>query len=159
MLLTEFHGQATAVIDTPATAVFAAITDVARLPLWNRRITEVLRAPSGPIREGTEWTVQMSVPPARWPSRSRVARYDPDRFRFEHASQSDDGNPSFATWRWTVTPLAAGSELAVEWSVNPRTFWRRLLFARLRRRQLPAEVAGSLAALAAHLASGDKVAR
>jgi hypothetical protein len=39
--------------------------------------------------------------------------------------------------------------------VHPETFWRRFLFAKLRRKQLVDEVATSLAALAYHLAPRD----
>ena len=74
---------------------------------------------------------------------------------FEHISQSDDGNPSYAVWRWSVTPHERGARIAVEWSGYPKTFWRRLLFARLRRKQLQREVPTSLHALAYHLAPSE----
>jgi len=153
MLITEFSGTAQAVLAAEPADVFAAITDVARLPDWNDRIAKVLEPPPGPLAPGAEWVVKMSVPPASWPSRSRVLTCDPHRLVFRHISQSDDGNPSYITWQWTVTPESGGARLSVGWSACPRTFWRRLLFARLRRRQLAGEVPASLAALARHVAS------
>src|ERR1700722_19978414 len=102
MLLREFHGQASATIDTNPRDAFAAITQVEHLPEWNKRIAAVVQAPEAPLAEGVEWVVQMSVPPAKWKSRSRVEKLDADRFVFEHPSQSDDGNPSYVRWRWTV---------------------------------------------------------
>jgi hypothetical protein len=62
--------------------------------------------------------VQMSVPPAKWKSRSRVKKLDPDRFVFEHTSQTDDGNPSYITRRWKVGPDPAGA--SVEWACYPQ---------------------------------------
>jgi len=155
MLLTEFHGQAAAVVDESPAEVFAAITAIDRTPEWNERIASVTRPPVAPLAKDVEWTVQMSVPPAKWPSRSRVVAYDPDGMYFEHISQSDDGNPSYAVWRWSVTPHERGARIAVEWSGYPKTFWRRLLFARLRRKQLQREVPTSLHALAYHLAPSE----
>jgi uncharacterized protein YndB with AHSA1/START domain len=155
MLLTEFHGHTTATIDAPPAEVFAAISNIERLPAWNARIASVTRAPSTPLVEGTEWTVQMSVPPAKWPSRSRLVAYDPDHMYFEHTSQSDDGNPSYVVWQWSVTPDPDGAKVTVEWTVHPKTFWRQLLFAKMRRKQLQREVPTSLHALAYRLAPSE----
>ena len=128
--------QTGAVIDAAPIDVFAAITDIERLPEWNQRIAGLTRAPDAPLAEGVEWTVQMSVPPAKWQSRSRVVTYHPARLVFEYTSQSDGGNPSYVVWRWSVAPVTDGSSVTVDWSVNPKTFWRRLLFAGIRRQQL-----------------------
>ena len=152
MLLTDFSGQASAIIDAAPARVFAAITAIDRLPEWNQRIAAVTRAPGTALTQGTEWTVQMSVPPATWPSRSRVLTYDPVHLLFEYTSQSDDGNPSYVEWRWTVVPEADGACVTVGWTAHPKTFWRRLVFARLRRSQLRKEAPASLHALAHHLA-------
>jgi Polyketide cyclase / dehydrase and lipid transport len=155
MLLREFHGQATTTIDTNPRNAFAAITQVERLADWNKRIAAVVRAPRTPLAEGVEWVVRMSVPPARWDSRSGVTGIDADRFVFEYTSQTDDGNPSYITWRWTVEPDPGGAKLTVQWAGYPKTFWRQLLFAKLRRRQLESEVPSSLDALAYHLAPAE----
>lgn len=152
LLLKEFTGRATARLDSAPNEVFAALTDVERLPQWNTRIEKVLEPPAGPLAPGIEWVVKMSVPPATWPSRARVTEYDPQAMTFAHTSRSDDGNPSFATWKWKVTGTAAGTQVDVDWSVHPKTFWRRFLFAKLRRKQLADEVPMSLAALDFHLA-------
>jgi uncharacterized protein YndB with AHSA1/START domain len=152
MLLREFHGHSSAIIDACRNDAFAAITQIERLPEWNRRIAAVVRAPQAPLTEGVEWVVQMSVPPAKWKSRSRVESLDPERFVFEHTSHTDDGNPSYVTWRWTVTGDPAGARDTVEWTCYPKTFWRQFLFAKQRRGQLRSEVPASLHALAYHLA-------
>jgi hypothetical protein len=152
MLLTEFQGHATATVDAQPAEVFDTITTIERLPEWNARIARVVRAPHAALAVGVEWTVKMSVMGAKWDSRSRVVVYDPERMYFEHMTQTDDGNPSFVVWRWSVTPWAEGARVTVDWVVYPKTFWRRLLFGRIRRRQLPGEVAASLDALAYHLA-------
>ena len=158
MLLTDFHGQASTIIDAAPAEVFTAITAVDRLPEWNQRIAAVTRTPGTPLTEGAEWTVQMYVPPARWPSRSRVLTHDPVRLLFEYISQSDDGNPSYILWRWSIVPEGNGTRVTVGWTGHPKTFWRRLVFARLRRKQLQDEVPASLHALAHHLAP-SKAAR
>lgn len=159
MLVSGFHGQASVVIEADPDEVFATITAIDRLPAWNARVREVLETPPDPLLPpGTEWVVQMVVPPARWPSRSASVVCDRGRRRFEYVSQSDDGNPSRVVWQWSVLPDPAGSAVTVEWDASVRTFWRRLLFARLRRRQLAAEVPASLAALAYHSAPREPVA-
>jgi hypothetical protein len=155
MLLKQFEGEAHAVIDAAPADVFAAITDICRLPDWNARIARVIQATERPLGEGVEWVVQISVPPAKWPSRTRVTHYDPTAMVFEHVSQSDDGNPSRIVWRWAVAADAGGSKVIVASNAQVKTFWRRLLFAKLRRKQLPTEVAASLDALAYHLAPID----
>jgi hypothetical protein len=51
-----------------------------------------------------------------------------------------------------VTPIPGQrSRIEVSWHVSPRTFWRRALFGKLRRRQMGDEVPDSLRALAALL--------
>jgi hypothetical protein len=48
-----------------------------------------------------------------------------------------------------VTPIPdQRSRIEVSWLVSPRTFWRRALFGKLRRRQMGDEVPDSLRALA-----------
>jgi hypothetical protein len=156
MLLNEFHGHASAEIDAEPAEVFAEITAIDHLPEWNKRVARVTYSSEIPLGEGVEWTVQMSVPPgAKWPSRSRVLRYNSDDFNFEYVSQTDDGNPSFVIWRWEIARVPNGSQVHVAWDAHPKTFWRKLLFAKLRRRQLPSEVLASLHALAYRLAPAE----
>lgn len=153
MLLNEFQGGASVAVEADPDEVFATITAIDRLPEWNARITALLEPPSNPpLAAGTEWVVQMAVPPARWASRSKVVTCDAARGYFEYVSRSDDGNPSDVVWRWSVSPDPRGAIVTVEWDVHVRTFGRRLLFGRLRRRQLAVEVPASLAALAYHSA-------
>ena len=152
MLLTDFRGQASTIIAMSPAEVFTAITAIDRLPQWNQRIAAVTRTPGTSLTPGVEWTVQMHVPPAKWPSRSRVLICDPVRLLFEYTSQSDDGNPSYVAWRWSVAPEGDGARVTVGWTGHPKTFWWRLVFARLRRKQLQNEAPASLYALAYHLA-------
>jgi hypothetical protein len=58
-----------------------------------------MRTPGTPLTERAEWTVQMHIPHAKWPNRSRVLTYDPAGLFFAYTSQSDDGNPSYVLWR------------------------------------------------------------
>jgi uncharacterized protein YndB with AHSA1/START domain len=155
MLLTEFTSRVCAEIAAPAPDVFSTLTDVTRLPEWNARIDHVVEPLHGPMRAGAVWVVQMKIPspPTSWSSRATCINHDVAGLRFVHRSVTDDGNPSYVEWRWRVVPLTATtSRVEVLWSVNPRTFWRRLLLARLRRPQLVAEVTHSLRGLDAYLA-------
>jgi hypothetical protein len=86
---------------------------------------------------------------------ARVVAYDPSTPVFEHISQSDDGNPTYVHWRWSVVPAPGGARVTVAWSGHPKTFWRQLLVARIRRKQLQLETSASLDALAYHLADTD----
>src|SRR4051794_11243466 len=104
LLVRRRDGAASVEMDTPAIDVFTTITDVAVLPRWNAHIRRVLDAPDGPLVEGAEWVVLMSAMGTTWRSRARVLVLQPGSFRFEHLSRTDDGNPSWAGWRWQVAP-------------------------------------------------------
>jgi uncharacterized protein YndB with AHSA1/START domain len=153
VLIKRFRGRAATLIDADPDRVYSVITDIRQLPGWNRRITEVVHAPEQPLAFGVEWKVRLVVPPGHWVSRARVLTYDPMGRVFRHRSQSDDGNPTYVDWTWTVTPNGPDSQVEVEWQAVVKTFWRQALFARLRRAQLTAEVLASLDALAYHAAS------
>jgi len=153
-LVTEFRNSASAVFDAAPTDVFGAVTDIDRLPEWNAHVPRVVERPGRPLGEGVEWVVRINAMGTHWHSRARVLTYDPTAMRFEHRSCSDDGNPSYGVWHWQVTPTPDGrARLDVAWEIHPKTFWRRALFSKIRRSQLPNEVSGSLVALGAALSS------
>ncbi len=137
-------------LDVEPDDAFGAITDLRRLPEWNQSITQVLDAPTA-MSPGSEWVVEVSVWGQRWPSRSRLEELDSRSRCFAYRSASDDGNPSYAEWAWTVADADAatpGCEVTVTWELPPATFWRRTLLARLRQRRMQrVEVPASLADL------------
>lgn len=137
----------TAVVDADPDAVFAVLTDVNRLGEWNQIITRVLQLPPE-MTPGAEWVVEMHAMGQTWPSRSRIEAIDAGR-QFSYRSGSDDGNPSFTVWHWSIDPHPEGTLVSVRWDLNPRTFWRRHLVVHLRRRALAREVPTSIQALAA----------
>ncbi|MEX1146012.1 MAG: hypothetical protein WEE69_11980 [Acidimicrobiia bacterium] len=95
-----------------------------------------------------EWVVEMRAMGNTWNSRSRVIEHDRGALRFCYRSQTDDGNPSYGLWTWTVQD--AGSHAAtvtVTWELHPKTFARRALLARVRHRQLRKEVRESVRAV------------
>lgn len=150
--------QAEAIVHGQPDAVFAALTDVAKLPVWNVRMTTVVEV-SDALEPGSEWVVEFRVWGRTWRSRSTLEELDPVRHRFVHRSRTDDGNPSYARWEWTVTEDPTGSRVCVTWSLQPMTFWRRSLLVRMRARQLArTELPASLAALSAMVTADDTVA-
>jgi hypothetical protein len=153
MFVTEFHHTETIQLDTAATDLFELLIDVDRLPEWNAHVHQVLERPDGPLENGVEWVIEMHAMGRKWHSRSRAITVDRVGLRFEHRSFTDDGNPSYAMWSWQVTPVGEGSALTVTFTGNPRTFWRRLLLARIRRTGLAEEVRASLAGLDSYLSS------
>jgi uncharacterized protein YndB with AHSA1/START domain len=136
-------------VDAGPDEVFATLTDPARLPHWNHAVRRVVDAPTT-LSSGDQWVVELHVLGRTWHSRSRVEALDPVARVFAHRSQTDDGNPSYALWRWTVTSEPDGGSLVtVTFELQPRTFWRKALFVHVRRHQLAAqELPRSLAALA-----------
>ncbi|HEY1444644.1 MAG TPA: SRPBCC family protein [Acidimicrobiales bacterium] len=147
----EIHGQAEAVIEGSPRAVFSTITDIERLPEWNRAIEQVVERPSG-LTPGATWIVEMHPSPGlRWRSVSTLQDLDVDGLRFSYRTVNADGNPSYALWSWDLTPTPAGVRVAVRWDVYLETIDRRLLAGPIRQRQLRKEVAASLAALAARV--------
>lgn len=141
--------SATAVFDLDPDVLFSTLTDLDRLPEWNAAITRVVERP--PVLEpGSEWVVEVQALTQRWLSRSRLEVLDASGRRFRYRSCTDDGNASYAIWAWVVEAEPSGSRVTVTWDLHPMTFWRRLLLARIRARQLGrTEVPSSLAALAA----------
>jgi uncharacterized protein YndB with AHSA1/START domain len=138
------HGSVTATLDAPAAEVFRLVTDIDRLPEWNTTITEVIeRHPA--VEPGAQWVVALHVMGNRWKSRSRVLEHDPRGLRFAYRSQTDDDNPSYGIWTWDVGgDDPARSTVLVSWELHPKTFFRRVLGAPLRNRQLRGEVRQSL---------------
>jgi hypothetical protein len=92
----------------------------------------------------------------KWPSRAHALTVDRAELSFEHRSCSDDGNPSYALWSWQVSPAGHGSRLTVTWAVYPRSFWRKLLIARIRRPLLADEVKASLAGMDSYLCDQNR---
>ena len=140
--------SATTVVPASKDAVFRTLTNIDSLPAWNDRMTRVVEHPAA-LQPGAEWVVEFHVLGRTWCSRSVLDELDPTNGRFRYRSRTDDGNPSEATWTWTVVDDPAGSRVTVNWSLQPITFWRRVLLGRIRARQLArSEVPASLAALA-----------
>ena len=140
--------SASTVVSAPADAVFATLTDIARLPEWNAVMTSVIDRPDR-LEVGAEWLVEFHALGQTWRSRSIVEDHDVAARRFAYRSGTDDGNPSYARWSWRVDDDGAGSRVTVTWDLRPVTFWRRVLLAHIRARQLArTEVPASLAALA-----------
>ena len=139
---------ASIIVPVDADAAFRTITDLSRLPEWNARMTRVVELPDR-LEAGAEWVVEFEAFGQTWLSRSRLETVDSAARRFAYRAQTDDGNPSFADWRWQVEPVDGGCRVTVSWDLHPATFWRRLLLARIRARQLQrSEIPASLAALA-----------
>ena len=140
--------HASTVVPATADVVFRTLTDITRLPEWNAAMTSVVEQPER-LAVGSEWLVEFHALGQTWRSRSVVEELDPASRRFTYRSGTDDGNPSYARWRWEVADDGAGSRVTVTWELHPVTFWRRVLLARIRARQLArSEVPSSLAALA-----------
>lgn len=140
--------HATTVVPVAADAVFRALTDIARLPEWNSTMTAVIEQPEC-LQVGREWLVEFHALGQTWRSRSMIEEIDTAARRFTYRSATDDGNPSYARWTWEVADEPEGSRVTVSWALRPATFWRRVLLARIRGRQLArTEIPASLAALA-----------
>lgn len=141
--------SASRTIDGTPDQVFALITDVSRLPEWNDVIESVVEAPEALVI-GADWVVELHALGQRWRSRSTLEELDVEQRRFAYRSRTDDGNPSWARWVWQVDEDPAGSRVTVTWELHPVTFWRRVLFAHIRARQLArTELPSSLVALQA----------
>ncbi len=149
------HGSVTRRIQAPGSDVFTLVTDIARLPEWNGIITRVTEQPAT-LAGDAEWVVELKAMGSSWRSRSRLLRHDPAARHFEYRSQTDDGNPSFGIWVWQVDDDGDGANVTVTWDLHPETFWRQVLLARVRNRQLRREVGASLRALERALTSVEE---
>ena len=143
----EIHGTAVGTVNAVPDATFRLITDIDRLPEWNRAI-ECVVEPASDLSPGIEWVVKMH--PSRgmtWQSRSRLEEINKDVRRLRYRTWNADGNPSYADWKWEVVPLDSMAQVSVSWDVYLMTLDRRLLAGPIRQRQLRKEVAESLLAL------------
>jgi hypothetical protein len=153
--MNEFHGHASLHVDADPTSVFDLITDVDRLPEWNRAIETVVERPDA-LAEGAQWTVRMHPPRLpRWGSVSRVEHIDRDGRWFAYETRNTDGNPSYVRWGWKVDTDGDGTTVSVTWDCYLKTFDRRTLAGPIRKRGLAREVPASLTALAAAVRSAD----
>jgi uncharacterized protein YndB with AHSA1/START domain len=144
-------GETSATIAAPPDVVFAAISDIDRLPEWNAVMQSVVERPAV-LEPGAQWVVAFRALGQGWHSRATLDELDRVERRFAFHSGTDDGNPSNAAWVWKVDEDPAGSRVTVRWELRPVTFWRRVLFVKVRARQLQRiEVPASLLALAAHV--------
>lgn len=84
-------------VDAPPATVFGFLTDVSRLPEWNRAITDVVETPTLLV-PGEVWKVRLHALGQSWVSKSQLSELDPGAHRFSYRSQSDDGIPSYADW-------------------------------------------------------------
>jgi hypothetical protein len=142
--MTELHATVTGHVSAPPDELFALIIDVERLPDWNRCVPRLIEAP-GELAAGTEWVIWQKAFGSGWASRSTVTTIDAKARVFIHRTQTTDGNASYAIWTWTIADVAGDAELTVHFELHPKTFWRRKVFARIRRRQLQREIRTSIA--------------
>lgn len=143
-----FRGSLRTTSESLPDAVFARITDLSGLPEWNAAMVKVVEVPEL-LAPGAQWVVEFRALGQSWRSRSTCEVLDSRMGRFAYRSGTDDGNPSSASWDWTVTPSGRGSVIEVAWELHPETFWRRVLLSKVRAHQLAKqEVPASLAALA-----------
>jgi uncharacterized protein YndB with AHSA1/START domain len=139
----EFHGTAAARVRASARQVFELITDVDRLPEWNRAIERSVERPAA-LTPDAEWVVVMHPPGMpSWKSRSHPQEIEPGT-RFAYRSHSDDSNPSYALLRWDIAPTLDSVQVTVSWDGYSKTIGRKLIAAPIRRRMLEREVAASL---------------
>jgi len=88
----EIHGHAGTVIEREPRALFAAITDIERLPEWNAAIEKVIECPERLV-DGASWTVGMHPTRGmRWKSVSTLQELDPGCLRFSYRTVNADGS-------------------------------------------------------------------
>ena len=138
--------SASAFLTTTPERVFGLITDPSKLPTWNHAITEIVEMPDH-LEPGSVWKVRIHAMGRSWVSRSQVTALDRAAGHFAYRSQSDDGNPSYADWRWEVEPDGESTKVTVEVDLNPTSFWRKNLLVHIRRPALRKEMRESLRAL------------
>lgn len=142
-------GSATGAVRATPDAVFAAVTDIDRLPEWNEVIQRVTEGPEV-LKESAEWVVEVKPPGMpKWLSRSTVLELDEPARRFRYRTRTEDGNPSWADWEWQVDDAPGGARVTVKWELDPQTFFRKVLFSRIRDRALRKEARASIEALGA----------
>jgi hypothetical protein len=154
----KLEGHVTSPVPGSGDEAFRLITDVGRLPEWNATITRVAQVPVR-LAPGIEWVVELSALGRSWRSRSRVLSLDAHERRFVYRSCTDDGNPSYGDWSWSIDPAEDGAQVHVSWALHPQTFWRQRLLGPMRNHMLRREVAASVQALAGLLSATSVVER
>ena len=104
----------TVVIDRPAPVVFAAWSELERIPDWYVDSIERRKTSEGPVGVGTTYHAVDKIPPGRWIEGTlEVTRYEPNTLLA--ASLSDPYN---ATWHVTFEDLDGSTLMTMHITAN-----------------------------------------
>jgi uncharacterized protein YndB with AHSA1/START domain len=97
--------RAETTIDAPPSEVWAALTDLKRMPEWSPELVTMLPLRRGGLKVGQQYVGVNRRKAVVWPTRSVVAVLEPER------SLAWDTRTSGARWIYELTPDAAGTRV------------------------------------------------
>jgi uncharacterized protein YndB with AHSA1/START domain len=103
--LAERELRAETVIDAPPERVWAALTDLRRMPEWSPELVRMLPLGRGGLRLGQQYLGLNRRKAAVWPTRSVVTALEPGR------TLAWDTRSSGARWIYELTPEEAGTRV------------------------------------------------
>ncbi|MDO7869063.1 SRPBCC family protein [Nocardioides jiangxiensis] len=116
--------RAETVVDAPVAAVWAALTDLRRMPEWSPELLAMTPLKRGGLRLGQWYLGWNRKGLAVWPSRSIVTQLDPERTLAWHTATSG------ATWIFELAAEGEGTRLVQRRPV-PRLTWISRIYAPL----------------------------
>jgi uncharacterized protein YndB with AHSA1/START domain len=102
-------------IDVPPARVWAALTDLTRMPEWSPELVRMVPLKPGGLKVGQQYLGLNRRKAVIWPTRSVVAALEPER------TLAWDTKTSGARWIYEVSPAGAGTRV-----VHRRPVPRRL---------------------------------
>jgi len=97
--------RAETVIDAPPATVWAALTDLRRMPEWSPELVRMVPLKPGGLRVGQQYVGLNRRKAAVWPTRSVVAVLDPGR------TLAWDTRSSGARWIYELSPEGSGTRV------------------------------------------------
>ena len=131
---TAVTGEASTVINCPATDVFAAISDITRMGEWSpecvagRWVPPATGPAVGAVFEGDNVAAAGPVTLKRWTTSSTVTACEPGAV-FEFVAEG------YTTWRYELTEADGTTTVRESFSFPPYEGWQRFVYSTLMRRE------------------------
>jgi len=131
---TAVTGEASTVINRPASDVFAAISDITRMGEWSpecvagRWVPPATGPAVGAVFEGDNVAAAGPVTLKRWTTSSTVTACEPDAV-FEFVAEG------YTTWRYELAEADGATTVRESFSFAPYEGWQRFVYSTLMRRE------------------------
>ncbi len=114
----KFHDSTS--INRPMPEVFAFVSDLEKIPLWQSDVVRSTVVTPGPVRAGTQFTEVVKIGPWKVTARCQVTDYDGK----QHMSFSAASKPIHYQGRIDLEEVLNQTTVALSGTARLRGFWR-----------------------------------